>query len=183
MSDSVQPHRRQPTRLLCPRNFPGKYIGVGCHFLLQYRKVESENWKGSCSVVSNPQRPHGLQPSRLLHPWDFPGKSTGVGCHCLLRDLIYYFLIYRLGNWGEENSNDVTKRYHHLVSSRMKTKSRFSHYKICLHQQAASSHSYTFFCGCCLSFPVTIPHIINDTNAGGVSYCGWEVKKMVNADG
>ena len=46
---------------------------------------ESEKWKWSCSVVSDPQRPHGLQPSRLLHPWDFPGKSTGVGCHCLLR--------------------------------------------------------------------------------------------------
>ena len=47
---------------------------------------ESEKWKWSRSVVSDPQRPHGLQPSRLLHPWDFPGKSTGVGCHCLLRD-------------------------------------------------------------------------------------------------
>ena len=46
---------------------------------------ESEKWKWSHSVVSNPQRPHGLQPTRLLHPWDFPGKSTGVGCHCLLR--------------------------------------------------------------------------------------------------
>ena len=42
---------------------------------------ESEKWKGSYSVVSDPQRPHGLQPTRLLHPWDFPGKSTGVGCH------------------------------------------------------------------------------------------------------
>ena len=48
---------------------------------------ESEKWKGSRSVVSDPQRPHGLQPSRLLHPWDFPGKSTGVGCHCLLRNI------------------------------------------------------------------------------------------------
>jgi len=45
---------------------------------------ESEKWKWSRSVVSDPQRSHGLQPSRLLHPWDFPGKSTGVGCHCLL---------------------------------------------------------------------------------------------------
>ena len=42
---------------------------------------ESEKWKWSCSVVSDPQRPHGLQPSRLLCPWDFLGKSTGVGCH------------------------------------------------------------------------------------------------------
>ena len=46
---------------------------------------ESEKWKWSHSVVSDPQWPHGLQPARLLHPCDFPGKSTGVGCHCLLR--------------------------------------------------------------------------------------------------
>ena len=40
MSDSVRPHRRQPTRLphplqptrlLCPGDFPGKSTGVGCH--------------------------------------------------------------------------------------------------------------------------------------------------------
>ena len=37
---------------------------------------ESENWKWSRSVVSDPQRPHGLQPSRLLRPRDFLGKST-----------------------------------------------------------------------------------------------------------
>ena len=47
----------------------------------------SENWKGSRSVMSNPQRPHGLQPIRLLRPWDLPGKSTGVGCHCPLHFL------------------------------------------------------------------------------------------------
>ena len=40
---------------------------------------ESEKWKWSRSVVSDPQRPHGLQPTRLLHPWDFPGGSTGAG--------------------------------------------------------------------------------------------------------
>ena len=46
---------------------------------------ESEKWKWSHSVMSDPQRPRGLQPTRLLHPWDSPGKSTGVGCHCFLR--------------------------------------------------------------------------------------------------
>ena len=46
---------------------------------------QSEKWKWSRSVVSDPQRPHGLQPARLLRPWDFPGRSTGVGSHCLLR--------------------------------------------------------------------------------------------------
>ena len=38
MSDSVQLHRRQPTRLLCPWDSPGKNTGVGCHFLLQCMK-------------------------------------------------------------------------------------------------------------------------------------------------
>ena len=43
MSDSVRPHRRQPTRLLCPWDAPGKNTGVGCHFLLQCMKVKSES--------------------------------------------------------------------------------------------------------------------------------------------
>ena len=34
VSDSVWPHRRQPTRLLHPWDFPGKSTGVGCHCLL-----------------------------------------------------------------------------------------------------------------------------------------------------
>ena len=41
MSDSVQPHRQQPTRLLCPWDSPGKNTGVSCHFLLQCMKVNS----------------------------------------------------------------------------------------------------------------------------------------------
>ena len=35
MSNSLQSHRLQPSRLLCPWDFPGKNSGVGCHFLLQ----------------------------------------------------------------------------------------------------------------------------------------------------
>ena len=31
----LQPHGLQPSRLLCPWDFPGKNTGVGCHFLLQ----------------------------------------------------------------------------------------------------------------------------------------------------
>ena len=56
---------------------------------------ESEKWKWSRSVVSNPQQPHGLQPTRLLRPWDFPGKSTGVGCHCLLHAVLLGKLKWR----------------------------------------------------------------------------------------
>ena len=34
MSDSLWPHGLQPARLLHPWDFPGKYTGVGCYFLL-----------------------------------------------------------------------------------------------------------------------------------------------------
>ena len=34
MSNSLQPHGLQPTRLLHPWDFPGKNTGVGCHCLL-----------------------------------------------------------------------------------------------------------------------------------------------------
>ena len=40
MSNSVRPHRRQPSRLPRPWDSPGKNTGVGCHFLLQCRKVK-----------------------------------------------------------------------------------------------------------------------------------------------
>ena len=43
MSDSVRPHRWQPTRLCCQWDSPGKNTGVGCHFLLQCMKVKSES--------------------------------------------------------------------------------------------------------------------------------------------
>ena len=39
---TVQPQRRQPTRLPCPWDPPGKNSGVGCHFLLQCMKVKSK---------------------------------------------------------------------------------------------------------------------------------------------
>ena len=82
MSDSVRPHRWQPTRLPHPWDSPGKNNGVGCHFLLQCMKVKSQSEiTQSCPTLSDPR-----EPSRLLRPWDFPGKSTGVGCHCLLRE-------------------------------------------------------------------------------------------------
>ena len=55
MSDSVQPHRRQPTRLPCPWDSPGKNTGAGCHFLLQCMKVKSESEVAqSCSTPSDP---------------------------------------------------------------------------------------------------------------------------------
>ena len=55
MSDSVQPHRRQPTRLLRPWDSPGKNAGVDCHFLLQCMKVKGENEVTQlCPTLHNP---------------------------------------------------------------------------------------------------------------------------------
>ena len=74
MSDSVQPHRRQPTRLPCPWDSPGKNTGMGCHFLLQCMKVKSEGEVAqSCPTLSNPMdcslpgsSVHGIFQARVL---------------------------------------------------------------------------------------------------------------------
>ena len=55
MSDSVWPHRRQPTKLPRPWDSPGKNTGVGCHFLLQWMKVKSESEVAQlCPTLSDP---------------------------------------------------------------------------------------------------------------------------------
>ena len=55
MSDPVQPHKQQPTRLCCPWDSQGKNTGVGCHFLLQCMKMKNESEvTQSCPTLSNP---------------------------------------------------------------------------------------------------------------------------------
>ena len=43
MSDSLQPHGLQPTRLLCPCDFPGKSYRVGCHCLVRQYALTAAN--------------------------------------------------------------------------------------------------------------------------------------------
>ena len=74
MSDSVRLHRRQPTRLPCPWDSPGKNTGVGYHFLLQCMKMKSESEATqSCLTLSNPMdcslpgsSIHGILQARVL---------------------------------------------------------------------------------------------------------------------
>ena len=55
VSDSVWPHRRQPTRLPHPWDSLGKNTGVSCHFLPQCMKVKSEREVAQlCPTLSNP---------------------------------------------------------------------------------------------------------------------------------
>ena len=68
------PHRQQPTRLPHPWDSPGKDTGVGCHFLLQCRKVKSESEVAqSCPTLSDPMdcslpgsSVHGIFQARVL---------------------------------------------------------------------------------------------------------------------
>ena len=72
MSNSVRPHRRQPTRLPLPWDSPGKNTGVGCHFPLQGMKVKSESevaqscpkFRMNCSLPGSSI--HGLVQARVL---------------------------------------------------------------------------------------------------------------------
>ena len=74
VSDSVRPHRRQSTRLLCPWDSPGKNTGVGCPFLLQCMKVKSESEVAQlCPTLSHPMdwslpasSVHGIFQARVL---------------------------------------------------------------------------------------------------------------------
>ena len=74
MSDSVRPHRWQPTRLPCPWDSPGKKTGVGCHFLLQCMKVKSESEVAQlCPTLNDPMdrslpgsSVHGIFQARVL---------------------------------------------------------------------------------------------------------------------
>ena len=81
-SDSVQPHRQQPTRLPHRWDSPGNNTGVGCHFLLQCMKVKSESEDTQSYLTLSDPMDCSL-PGTSIHRI-FPGKSTGVGFHCHL---------------------------------------------------------------------------------------------------
>ena len=87
MSDSVQPHRRQPTRLPHPWGSPGKTTGVSCHCLLQCIQVKSESEvTQSFPTLSDPtvcslpgSSVHGIFQARILE-WGAIAFSTIKDC-------------------------------------------------------------------------------------------------------
>ena len=74
MSNSVRPHRWQPTRLPHPWDSPGKNTGVGCHFFLQCMKVKNKSEATqSCPTLHDPMdcslsgsSVHGIFQARIL---------------------------------------------------------------------------------------------------------------------
>ena len=112
VSDSVRPHRRQPTRLPRPWDSPGKNPGAGYHFLLQCRKVKSESEAAQlCPTPSNPMdcsppgTPiHGIFQARVLewvaiafseaaHRWTIFLKSILPTSAFPLKSLVYLHLM------------------------------------------------------------------------------------------
>ena len=86
---TVQPHRRQPTRLPRPWDSPGKNTGVGCHFPLQCMKVKSESEVAqSCLTLSDPMAcslpgssNHGIFQARVLFQRfkGYPSEARDIG--------------------------------------------------------------------------------------------------------
>ena len=82
---TLQPHRWQPTRLRCPWDSPGKNTGVGCHLLLQCRKMKSESEVAqSCPTLSDlmdcsppGSSVHGIFQARVLE-WGAIAFSDGA---------------------------------------------------------------------------------------------------------
>ena len=72
VSNSSQPHGLQPTRLLCPWDFPGKSTGVGCHCLLLVRN----------GVLKNSNRQYlRLGPRNLcFEKQEFEKHWSGLSC-------------------------------------------------------------------------------------------------------
>ena len=71
VSDSQWPHGPQPTRLLCPWNFPGKSTGVSCHCLLQNEALQQliEFFHENALVMANTLF---QQHKRRLYTWTSP---------------------------------------------------------------------------------------------------------------
>ena len=93
VSDSVQPQRRQPTRLPRPWDSPGKNTEVDCHFPLQCMKVRSESEVAQlCQTPSDPMdcclpgsSTHGICQARVLE-WGaiaFSGNYTAAAAKSL----------------------------------------------------------------------------------------------------
>ena len=88
VSDSVRPHRRQPTRLPRPWDSPGKNTGVGCHFLLQCMEVKSKSEVAqSCPTLRDPMdcsppgsSIHGIFHARVLE-WGATAFSKSNARH------------------------------------------------------------------------------------------------------
>ena len=115
MSDSVRPHRWQPTSLPRPWDSPGKNTGVGCHFLLQCMKVKSE--AQSCPTLATPwtaayQAPPSTGFSRQKYWSGVPLPSPNI------YTLLDNYIIENPKNLTEEHSKVYWKHWKNQYGER-----------------------------------------------------------------
>ena len=92
VSDSVRPHRRQPTRFPRPWDSPGKNTGVDCHFLLQCMKVKSES--EVAQLCPTPRDPMDCSlPGSSVHGFSRQEYWSGVPL-LLLYNIVVVFAIH-----------------------------------------------------------------------------------------
>ena len=104
MSNSVRPHRLQPTRLPRSWDSPGKNTRVGCHFLLQCMKVKSESEVArSCLTLtlSDPtdcslpgSSAHGIFQARVLEWGAIAFSMTNLDSVLKSRDITLTTQVY-----------------------------------------------------------------------------------------
>ena len=99
MSDSLQPHRWQPTRLRCPWDSPGKNTGVGCHFLHQCMKVKSESHSVMSQLFTTPwtaayQAPPSMGFSRQEYWSGVPSPSMQNNGNLVSQNELYCLLFH-----------------------------------------------------------------------------------------
>ena len=93
-----RPHGLQPTRLLCPWDFPGKSTGVGCHCLLRLRP-----W----NVTIKWHREYSKATSPAYHLYFVQGNSSisWFNVHAFLFGLNFCRLSFQ--SWGGVNNLEI----------------------------------------------------------------------------
>ena len=97
MSDSVWPHRRQPTRLPCPWDSPGKNTGVGCHFLLQCMKVKVKSHNRVWLLATPWTAAHQAPPSMGFSKQEYWSEVPLPSLEKVLCQQLWVFQSLRIG--------------------------------------------------------------------------------------
>ena len=145
MSDSVRPHRQQPTRLPSPWDSPGKNTGVGCHFLLQCMKVKMK-WLSCVWLLATPwtaayQAPPSMGFSRQEYWSGLPLPSSLKYFFFFLNKFqkIYNFNLLNNFNWKDNHAiwfhffiDSFTRKYY-FSSSENEYSEYFMKFKYLVH--------------------------------------------------
>ena len=102
VSNPVQPHRWQPTRLPHPWDSLGKNTGMGCHFLLQCMKVKSQSEVAqSCPTLCDPvdcslqgSSVHGILQARILKQRHYFANKAH-----LVKAMVFPVVMYGCESW------------------------------------------------------------------------------------